>query len=83
VRVGPERVDPPRRNPRRRGSTSGGDQGPTIRLVARAGEFISVVRLRASKPEAVGKPTCPQRPNGREGRDLKGSGITGMILETE
>ena len=37
---------------------------------------------KGSKPEAVGKPTVRNVAR-REGRDLKGSEITGMTLETE
>ena len=45
-RVRPGRVDPSRRKPRRRGSTREGDQGRTLRLETRAGEFTAVASLR-------------------------------------
>jgi hypothetical protein len=52
-----------------------------IRFVPRAREFIFVVRLKVH-PVAAGKPMV-RNAERREERDLKGSGITGMILETE
>ncbi len=52
-----------------------------IRFVPRAREFIFVVRLRV-QPVAAGKPIVRNVAR-REGQDLKGSEITGMILETE
>lgn len=37
---------------------------------------------KGERPEAVGKPMVRNAAR-REGRDLKGSGITGMTLETK
>ena len=46
-----ERVESPRRNPRRRGSTRGEDRGRVVRLESRAREFIAVARLRGQTPQ--------------------------------
>lgn len=56
-----------------------------IRFVPWAGEFISVVRLKALTPGVEGKPTLSITwiVMKREGRGLKGPVITGMTLETE
>ena len=76
-----ERVDPLKRKLRQRKITRRGDQDCMIRFVPRAREFIFVVRLRV-QPVAAGKPIVRNVAR-REGQDLKGSEITGMILETE
>ena len=39
-------------------------------------------KAKGARPEAVGKPIVRTAAR-REGRDLKGSGITGMTLETK
>ena len=78
----PKRDEVSRRKPRQLGSTRETDQGCTVRLETRAGEFTAVARLKGSTLKPEGNRLARSQLKAGEGRGPKGPEVTAVRPET-